>query len=225
MALVNILLRGEEYSLDIGDDVAILFLKKLGVFDDNLRYKSEKAPEVVKTTEVDNRKSKKSSGRLSLQEKAEMYGINKLKREYENGEKSVEYFLNHFGIKESTFRKLLHDNGIKKQSKQKIINTVKEKDTAVNNKAKTTKVSASSVVVFKQQASSKPKRRIGGINSTLKVERPSLERTVKIENGTCLRCAYKDKVDGACDYSLITLNDRRGSKGMCDHFIDLEDLK
>ena len=223
MALVNIILNEEEFSLDISDDIAILFLKRLGVFDNNLQYKSNTPKELneIKSTKSKVEKSTKSKG--TLQSKAEEYGLERLRREYENGEKSLKEFLDIFGVKEATFRCFLSNNEIKRKSKNNKETKAVNKQSSKDRKQTDKKISANNVIVFKQGRKSS-NRPVNVINAHVKTEMKHLEKTVKVESGTCLRCGYKDKIDGACDYSLITFKDRRGNKGMCNHFIDLEDL-
>lgn len=215
MALVNIILKDEEISLDISDDIAILFLKRLGFFDNNKQYNNNIVDDIEsKKTEQKSivKVKNKTKSKDTLQSKAERYGINKLKREYESGEKSLDYFLNLFEVKESTFRKLLHTNGIRKIKSVNVTKVDKPK------------IDTNNVIVFKKTSKNKSKKDINVINAHINKEMKHLEKMVKVESGTCLKCAYKDKIDGACDYSLITLKDRRGNKGMCNHFIDVEDL-
>lgn len=208
MAYMTITLKGDEYTLELDDYKALEILKKLGVLESNKQievYNKSKIKNNIKDNvynsiddTADNvikdiNKNSKKTKRLTVNDKIDNYGIERIKSEMESGKKDIDYFSNIFSV-----------------TTQSIKRNFKERDIPLKK------------ITKKEFRLSELK--LSNAGTILHKERKDLEKEIEITNGTCLRCGYRDMKSGHCGYSVLTLKDRRGRKGSCNHFIDLEDI-
>ena len=157
-------------------------------------------------THVGGAKGKRQIEQQTLEDKVRNYGIDKLELEYTTGECSIDELAEKIGVKAASLRVFLSRNNIRKTRKRNI--DAVEKDIAtVSNESKA-------------DIKGEPKR---AILSGKQLEK--FETEVEVKSGICLTCAYRNKGDGACDYTLKTGKGRRGGKNRCMHYVNLGEIQ
>lgn len=179
---------------------------------------TEKAPVIVEETKetgnniekhvthVGGAKGKRQIEQQTLEDKVRNYGIDNLEFEYTTGACSIDELAEKIGVRAASLRVFLSHNNIRKTRKRNIDAVEKDIETASNES--------------KADIKSEPKR---AILSGKQLEK--FETEVEVKSGICLTCAYRNKGDGACDYTLKTGKGRRGGKNRCMHYVNLGEIQ
>lgn len=146
-------------------------------------------------------------------------GLDNLMMQLINKEKTMDDVATEFGIKRSQLNTYFHNNYISVKEYKNRLDTKKKKEA---NKEKEEYIKNNRDMTL-EKLNSKATVNMG-MKTVAKGELSSYEENIEVKSGSCFPCAYRDLDSNTCGYTLLTGKSRRGGKGKCNHFVDVNKL-
>lgn len=144
-------------------------------------------------------------------------GLNNILESIVNKERSMEDWAKEIGVTKSQLSYYFHNNYIsvrdykakKKKEQLSKADMIIKSDAEIRSEVK--KISDKASINM-------------GMRTVATGDMKSFETQIDIVSGSCFSCAYRDLDSNTCGYTILTGKSRRGGKGKCCHFVDVNKL-
>lgn len=160
------------------------------------------------------RKTSNKNAEIAL--KIKEIGLDNILESLANKKTTTEQLAKDFGVTKSQLNSYFHTNYIsvsdyKKKRKQEQKKAESLVNSTVDMAAEIKRISDKSSINM-------------GLRTVATCEMKHLEKQIDVVSGSCFRCGYRDLDSNTCGYTILTGKSRRGGKGKCCHFVDVDKL-